>query len=67
MMKHLLRMSGIVALILSIASCSGSGTGTSVATNAEQTITRLGETSGLRGMVNGSQSPHTAHASADLL
>jgi len=49
MMKHLLRMSGVVALILSIASCSGSGAGTSVATispgpasdNAEQTITRL--------------------------
>jgi len=49
MMKHLLRMSVVVALILSIVSCSGSGAGTSVATissgpasdNADQTITRL--------------------------
>jgi len=49
MMKHLLRMSVVVALILSIVSCSGSGAGTSVATissgpasdNVDQTITRL--------------------------
>jgi len=49
MMNHLLRMAVVVALILSVVSCSGSGAGTSVATisagpasdNAEQIITRL--------------------------
>jgi ketosteroid isomerase-like protein len=49
MMKHLLRMAAVVAVILSIVSCSASGPGTSVATissgpaseNADQTIMRL--------------------------
>jgi len=49
MMKHLLRISAVLALIFSVVSCSGGGPGTSIATissappsdNVDQTITRL--------------------------